>query len=691
MRPKLVVGIAISLGLMLIAMSALPPEARSQPSADRTTLVNVLVEERGDLARLILALRGNLRGYDLVAGSGSLSIHLNDVAPELEHSSHIVSNPLVRRWVRRWQVEPINGSTSGANIRFQLSRPVTFNARRIPQGLEITLAAAEPARKIARQQPPPPSAPEADVEAPESKPAAAVSPAPATPQSEPVAAAAPAPIAARAPQPSPQASPSKAPGKMKERASKQRVASAASQEAPTSGTALTRVASASQAPESDSPILKGSSAAELGFRGEKISLDFHNAELTNILRAIAEVSGLNIIAGDDVKGAITIRMDDVPWDQALDVVLKVKALVKQREGNIVRILTIDSLKAEEEARRAEIEANAKARLASARAKKAEQEVEVQELSPLTERLIPILYADAKQMKKNLEPFLSKDREGKARGFINVNDHTSTLIVRDTESNIVEIQKIIASLDRPTPQVIIEARIVEATLDFARDLGVQWGFGVLDDVLRLRGGLNPSTGSAVSLPAVGASSALDIAIGNVANTRILDLRLSAFESEGKARIITTPRIATLDNKEAVIQRGDRIPIRVLNQQGVTSTQFIDANLTLTVTPHITLDDFVGMKIEVNLDEPDFSRTSVDGIPTIVTRNARTEVLVKNGSTTVIGGLLQRTMSDNDNQVPGISKIPFFGRLFRRNSKSEQSRELLIFITPTIVRREAKNGE
>lgn len=418
------------------------------------------------------------------------------------------------------------------------------------------------------------------------------------------------------------------------------------------------------------------------FTGVPISMDFHEAEIKNVLRMIAEVSGINIIAGDDVKGTVTTRMSKVPWDQALDVILKLKGLVKARDGNVLRILTVESLKREEEAKRAEEEAQAKARVAKAQALKAE--LEVVELEPLEDKLIPILYAKADEIKKNLDPFLSRDKTGKPRGFIDVNTHTNTLIIRDVRKNLEDIVKIVETLDRPTAQVLIEAKIVEATRNFVKDLGIQWGGGLASGDVVAAGGLGaaPTRGNlAVDLPAIGATGALQFSLGNIANTRVLDMRLSAMEKTGQGRILTSPKIATLDNREAVIQRGDRIPIRVLNQQGVTSTQFVDANLTLTVTPHVTSNQVVSMKISVALDEPDFGQT-IEGVPKIVTRNARTEALVRNGETSVLGGLFSNTSAMDRDAVPGLSRIPIFGRIFKRDSSREESRELLIFITPYI---------
>lgn len=423
-------------------------------------------------------------------------------------------------------------------------------------------------------------------------------------------------------------------------------------------------------------------AAPGQFTGQQISMDFQDAEIKNVLRMLAEVSGINIIAGDEVKGTVTARMTKVPWDQALDVILKLKGLVRVRDGNVLRILTTESLKREEEAKRAEEESQSKARVARAQALKAEKEVT--ELEPLEDKLVPILYANAAEIKKNLDPFLSKDSAGKPRGFIDVNAHTNTLIVRDVRKNIEDIIKIVETLDRPTSQVQIEAKIVEATRTFIQDLGIQWGGAILSGDVAATGGLEsvPSSGSrVVNLPAIGPTGALQFSLGNIANTRVLDMRLSAMEKSGKGRILTNPKIITLDNREATIQRGDKIPIRVLNQQGVTSTQFVDANLTLSVTPHVSSKDMVSMKINVALDEPDFGQT-IEGVPKIVTRNARTELLIKSGETTVMGGLFSSSSAMDSDSVPGLSKIPIFGRIFKRDANREESRELLIFITPYI---------
>lgn len=643
----------------------------SHAAQHEAALLNLQVQDSQGRARVVLSVSGALAGYDVVAGSRSLTIHLNGVRMLMESPAETSDHPLVAGW----KVSPSSAPGTATDIELLLRRPITFKAKRTEQGLALMLTAS--ANGQPPEAPSASTAPSAQAEPQPSAHSARSEDETADQQTTQAAAEQPSRDQETAAASTP---PSPAPQPKTTRPTEMAQAPAAAQ--PEQATA--------QPPTSRAPKTTPDAAAEQppadasAFHGQRISLDFHNSELTNILRAIAEVSELNIVAGDDVSGTITIRMQEVPWDQALDVILKVKGLVKQRDGNILRILTVDSLKREEEAQRAEEEAEARSRLAKAQARKAEIEAETE--TPLTEKLVPILYADAEEMKKNLEPFLSKDRAGEPRGFINVNTHTNTLIIRDTENNLKEIRKITKQLDQPTPQVMIEARIVEATRDFTRDLGIQWTGGFVKGKARLRGGLDPATNAAINLPAVGPTSALGFTLGNIANTRLLDIRLSALETQGKGRIITRPRIVTLDNKEAVIQRGDRIPIRVLNQQGVTSTQFVDANLNLTVTPHVTRDNFISISISVNLDEPDFGRT-VDGQPTIVTRSARTEMLVKNGTTAVIGGLLQSTLADSDNQVPGISKIPIFGRLFRRNSKTEQTRELLIFITPSIIQQKS----
>ena len=408
------------------------------------------------------------------------------------------------------------------------------------------------------------------------------------------------------------------------------------------------------------------------YNGRKISLDFQDADITNILRLIAEVSELNVITSEDVKGKVTMRLINIPWEQALDVILKTNKLDMIREGSIIRIAPAAKIaeekKAFNEAKKAAIEG-----------KVVEEETE-----ELITEIFSISYAKAGDLTKNLEKIKSK------RGDITIDERTNTLIVKDIAKKITEMKSLVEKLDKRTPQVLIEARIVEVNKNFSKELGIEWGgkFNLASDVnfpntVAVTGS---SVGtSAVSLPAaagLGSGGAISATLGSVTGATQLDLRLSALEATGKARILSTPKITTSDNKEAVIESGRSIPYATVSQSG-TQIQFIDATISLTVTPHITSDNFVSMKIIATKNEADFAN-QVQGTPSIIKKKANTEVLIKDGDTTVIGGLYKTTKTENVAGVPWFMKIPIIGWLFKKKTDKDDGEELLIFITPKIIR-------
>jgi type IV pilus assembly protein PilQ len=369
-----------------------------------------------------------------------------------------------------------------------------------------------------------------------------------------------------------------------------------------------------------------------------------------------------------------LKLFNVPWDQALDIILKSKGLGQVREGNIIRIDTNPNIaKQQDEA-----------------AKAKEAQVKAEDLKTL---IIPINYAKAADLSTTLKKNLS------SRGELTVNEPTNSLIAKDVPQNIADIQQLIKLLDLPTPQVLIEARIVQANTNFARDLGVQWGYSIKDAVGTNQFAINagPGTGDAfgvqvpnfaVNLPASGSAGP----VGNVgftlgrltgSNPFNLDLRLSAGEAMGETKIISSPRVVTLDNREALIQQGDTIPFETISDKG-TQTEFVDATLNLTVTPHITPNGSVIMKIKAKKNAIGDFRSG-RGAPSISKREASTEVMVQDGETTVIGGIFESTKSDSELGIPWLRNIPLLGWLFKRESTSDQNRELLIFITPTIVKK------
>lgn len=428
-----------------------------------------------------------------------------------------------------------------------------------------------------------------------------------------------------------------------------------------------------------------------GYTGRRIDLDLKDADVHNVLRLLADVGQVNIVTADNVKGTVTIRMRNVPWDRALDVVLQAKSLGMVREGNVIRVAPLADLEKERE-------------MAIAKRK---QEYE---LTPVETRLIPVSYANAGDIQTRAKDLLSP------RGSIAVDDRTNVLIARDVPGNLNQVEELVRSLDTQTPQVLVEARIVEATSRYLRDIGVQWGgdasfsaatgnptglafpssvglVGGASDSQTPTAGLSPFTNQvqnpnfAVNLPATvgtGQGGALGMTFGHINNTINLALRLSAAETSGMVRIISSPRILTLDNHEANISQGTLIPFSQVSAMGVQTT-FREAKLQLRVKPHVTADGSVSMKVKVNRDEPDFTQTSARGDPTILKREAETDLLVMDGHTAVIGGIFTRNTGRNLDQVPFFGDIPLIGLLFQRRRASDARSELVIFITPRIVNR------
>jgi type IV pilus assembly protein PilQ len=436
------------------------------------------------------------------------------------------------------------------------------------------------------------------------------------------------------------------------------------------------------------------------YTGRRIDLDFKGADIHNILRLLADVGVVNIVTSDDVKGEVTIKMRDVPWDQALDVVLRQKQLGQVREGNLIRVAPLAVLE-----------------------KELEQEIarqkQITEVLPTETRLIGVSYAQAKNLIERGRDLLS------ARGKISVDERTNTLIVSDVARNLALVEELIRNLDTQTSQVIIEARIVEARSTFVRQIGVQWGGtgfadalhgnptglvfphnigvggGATDGNTPLEGlvpGPRSGTGAAnpnfaVNLPAAvgtGSGGAIGLTLGSVAGAFNLNLRLSAMESSGQVRILSSPRISTLDNHEASIEQGVSIPISVVSAQGV-QTVFVDAKLNLTVKPHVTNDGTVMMDVKVTRNEPDFVNTGARGDPTILKKEAMTVMLVRDGDTAVIGGIYQRNSGLNYSKVPFLADVPVLGALFRNRRENDDRTEFLVFITPRIANRGRALGQ
>ena len=398
------------------------------------------------------------------------------------------------------------------------------------------------------------------------------------------------------------------------------------------------------------------------YSGRKISLDFKDADIKNILRLIAEVSNLNIIAGDDVTGKVTMRLVDVPWDQALDLVLQARGLGMSRAGNVMRIAPLDTLKKEVQS---ELEAK--------RAK--------ERLEDLTTELIPVNYATAKELIPQVKGILSE------RGDVKVDERTNIIIVKEIPRNMAGVKNLVKSLDTKTPQVLIEARIIEAGLSFQRALGISWGFILGGGTATLQGGLASNNlvdfAPILSTGVAGPAGILEF-IFTRGTIQQLDLAISAHESKGDVKIISSPKIATLDNKEASIEVGLRIPYSKITPEGTVSEDFIEANTKLTVTPHVTNDGHVKMNIKVKKDAPNPAFTSDQGTPAIDKKEAITESLVRDNGVVVIGGIYSIEKRDDMQGLPLFSKIPLLGWLFKRENTDDLRKDLLIFIAPKIMK-------
>ncbi|MDH5637007.1 MAG: type IV pilus secretin PilQ [Nitrospinota bacterium] len=410
---------------------------------------------------------------------------------------------------------------------------------------------------------------------------------------------------------------------------------------------------------------------EKKYEGARISLNFFKADIHNILRIIADVSNLNVITSGDVKADVTIKLKNVPWDRALEVILKNTGMDMIREGNIIRVATAKAVEAEK------------------KREEALQRVE-KDLEPLFTKIFEVNYESAGKMKANLDSIKSD------RGKIEINERTNILIVKDTKKRIGEMARLIRALDKKEHQVLIEARIVEVTHSHAQELGIVWGGfwnGVSNQNFPNTIGVTGQSGSSPNQPAGGAAvnlgtssttGALGISLGHVNGVALLDAKLMAMENSGNGRIISMPKITTMNNKEATIESGREIPYQSAGENGATTTAFKKATLSLKVTPHITPDKNVRMTISVNKDEADFAnRGGPDGAPPIITKQAQTEVLIMDGSTTVIGGLFKDTDNTAKKKVPGFGDIPLIGWLFRNSAINKTGEELLIFISPKIV--------
>jgi type IV pilus assembly protein PilQ len=411
-----------------------------------------------------------------------------------------------------------------------------------------------------------------------------------------------------------------------------------------------------------------------------ISLKMTNIEVSVVLRALARASDQNIIVSEQVSGKININIAQAPWDQVFLGILRTHGLSYAWEGEIIRIMTSDDM--EEDIKR----------------QSRQRELKLTE-PPLT-RIVPVKFSSANKLKENLEKFLTVDKNDKPIGSILVDDHTNSLIIQAIRTDMASIISVIEQLDQPTPQVLIEAYIVEANKDVARELGIQWGglirsgkgtgvgFGTGRDSGALGGTVgttvDPTSGTVVDLPAqtLGGFSpfSLGLIYQNIGDA-LLNVQLSALQDKGKLNILSSPSITTLDNQTAYIESGQDIPFQTV-EDGEVNVEYKKAVLSLRVTPHVIDDKTLKMYIKVHKDEADFSQT-VLGNPTIITKNAETNVIQLDGQTIVIGGLNKETTTRADTGVPYLEDIPGLGYFFKRKSSADQLEDLLIFITPHIL--------
>ena len=424
------------------------------------------------------------------------------------------------------------------------------------------------------------------------------------------------------------------------------------------------------------------------FTGQRITLDFHDIDVRNLLRLLADVSKKNIVVADDVQGKITVALRNVPWDQALDIVLVSKGLGKQEVGNVIRIAKYDVI-AKEEAAKLEAAKNR------------------QILLPLKVRIIPVNFSTAANLSAKVKDVLTD------RGTVTVDERTNVLIVKDTQEALARAEGLVRNLDTETPGVLIESRIVEAASNFTQALGVQWGgnFGfspatgnglpvAFPNVMTGTGasGQTPNQGNqatpnyAVNLPAPigqGSGGGIGLVFGSANGAFNLNLRLTALERKGVIKTISAPKVATLDNQEATISQGQSIPFSQVSASGVNTT-FVEALLELKVTPHVTADGSILMKIKATNNKPDPSLTGANGQPSITKRQAETTVLVKDGDTTVIGGIYTRSTASTVSSVPFLGDIPILGFFFKSKAENDDHTELLIFITPRVLTRQSMAG-
>jgi len=423
--------------------------------------------------------------------------------------------------------------------------------------------------------------------------------------------------------------------------------------------------------------------AKFGYVGDKLSLNFQDIEVRSVLQLLADFTELNIVVSDSVQGKVTLRLKNVPWDQALDIILQSKALAKRKDGNVIMIAP-----AEEISNRERIEL--------------EGLKQKTELAPLRTEFFQANYAKASELAE-----LLKSGTGSIisdRGSVSVDERTNTLLINDTVDQLASIRALVHRLDVPIRQVLIESRIVIASDDFNKDIGVRWGvnrdtIGDDGEGFALSGNSNGITNLVnnqdlgierfnVNLPGSNASGSLGIALAKLPFGTLIELELSAMQAEGTGEVISSPRVITANQHEAYIEQGVEIPYLEASSSGASSISFRKAVLGLTVTPQITPDDRIVMDLQVNKDTVgEIFGSGIRQIPSIDTREVSTQVLVNNGETVVLGGVYEQTIIDEKDIVPFFGQLPIIGKMFQHTVVKDEKSELLVFVTPKIIRENA----
>ncbi|WP_223511675.1 type IV pilus secretin PilQ [Pseudomonas sp. GL-R-26] len=426
--------------------------------------------------------------------------------------------------------------------------------------------------------------------------------------------------------------------------------------------------------------LQKRNVGQQAYSGEKLSLNFQDIDVRSVLQLIADFTNLNLVASDTVQGGITLRLQNVPWDQALDLVLKTKGLDKRKVGNVLLVAPADEIAARE---RQELES----------------QKQIADLAPLRRELLQVNYAKAADIAKLFQSVTSAEAKPDERGSITVDERTNNIIAYQTQDRLDELRRIVTQLDIPVRQVMIEARIVEANVDYDKSLGVRWGGSIQNkgnwNTSGVSNGLNGSStigtlgSTSTNSPFVDmgvANNTSGIGIAFITDNVLLDLELTAMEKTGNGEIVSQPKVVTSDKETAKILKGTEIPYQEASSSGATSVSFKEASLSLEVTPQITPDNRIIMEVKVTKDEPDYLN-KVQDVPPIKKNEVNAKVLVNDGETIVIGGVFSNTQSKVVDKVPFLGDVPYLGRLFRRDVVSEKKSELLVFLTPRIMNNRA----